>query len=104
MLFYHPVDIIYGILTYIDSVGIDEVPDGGYGLDGNAAADDRHAEPVVAAQPLPQQGDGEQGAEDDGGHAQHLEESSVLHEAEADVAQHRAHQLYHCGLKMEGLF
>ena len=54
---------------------------------------------MVAAQPLPQQGDGEERAEDDGGHAQHLEESSVLHEAEADVAQHRAHQLYHSGLQ-----
>ena len=54
---------------------------------------------MVAAQPLPQQGDGEEGAEDDGGHAQHLEESSVLHEAEADIAQHRAHQLYHSRLQ-----
>ena len=53
----------------------------------------------MAAQPLPQQGDGEERAEDDGGHAQHLEESSVLHEAEADVAQHRAHQLYHSSLQ-----
>ena len=60
---------------------------------------------MVAAQPLLQQGDGEESAEDDGGHAQHLEESSVLHEAEADVAQHRAHQLYHSGLQEEeGLF
>ena len=30
-------------LTYIDSVRVDEVHDGGYGLDGDAATDDGHA-------------------------------------------------------------
>ena len=70
----------------------------GNSFDENAPDYYEHAEPLEPLDSLPEDGDGEDGAPQHGGHPQHLEQSSVLQEGQSHVAQGGSKNVHEGGL------
>ena len=68
-------------------------------FDDEARADNQDSSPLEPSQSLLHNWDGEESAEDDGRHSQHLEESSILHEAKPNVSKGSSNNIHQSSLE-----